>query len=587
MSSLFTYTHNVVAILEKSDAAEGFEQIIDFLSGSYIHYALIVNHHIYISCIKQFWNTASVKRSCDVTRLQALVDKKKIMIFEVVIREILQLDDAEGVVCLPNEEIFIGLAQMGYEKPTSENKFSTSMASAVICLSKGQRFNFSKYIFDSLNQVGDLSTHTTRFISPAMTQKVFANMRRVGKGFSGVETPLFEGMLAVRQPAEAQVQVDDAVAAAVEENELTNQEMLDSKAYKTYYTFASREKNPKPKYVRKKADSDISPKHKPVQATKGTRLKTKAKVAKFDKKKQPAKKPKAKGLAVLSAVALTEAKQLKMSTKRSKKQFQSSYVSGSGDGVDTQSKVPDEKHLKITDEIPDPNMTNVDQTELKEEDIDKRVHTPLDYEFTNDEKIHDEENIDEEEEDEVTKELDADVNSGFEQEEEDAHMTLTPILDTHKTGGLTQSSFVSSDFTRKILNLDNPSPADNEIASLMDTIAHHATTIPKITSNFTTHTHSLPLFFNPLSQQATPTLISTASETTTSHPALLDFAYVFKFNERIFNLEKYLSEMKQVDQYAKALSPLPAIVDRYMDNKLGEAINKAIQAHNFNYKEEA
>nr|GFC70900.1 hypothetical protein [Tanacetum cinerariifolium] len=48
---------------------------------------------------------------------------------------------------------------------------------------------------------------------------VFANMRRVGKGFSGVETPPFEGMLVVRQPTEeeaveAQVQVD----AAVEEN---------------------------------------------------------------------------------------------------------------------------------------------------------------------------------------------------------------------------------------------------------------------------------------------------------------------------------------------------------------------------------
>nr|GFA27848.1 hypothetical protein [Tanacetum cinerariifolium] len=53
---------------DKSDAAEGFEQIIDFLSGSYIHYALTVNPHIYISCIKQFWNTASVKRSGDVTR---------------------------------------------------------------------------------------------------------------------------------------------------------------------------------------------------------------------------------------------------------------------------------------------------------------------------------------------------------------------------------------------------------------------------------------------------------------------------------------------------------------------------------------
>nr|GFB28955.1 hypothetical protein [Tanacetum cinerariifolium] len=53
----------------------------------------------------------------------------------------------------------------------------------------------------------------------ALTQKVFANMRRVGKGFSGVETPLFEGMLVAVQPAEEglvanQVQVNDAVAAA-------------------------------------------------------------------------------------------------------------------------------------------------------------------------------------------------------------------------------------------------------------------------------------------------------------------------------------------------------------------------------------
>nr|GFA86802.1 hypothetical protein [Tanacetum cinerariifolium] len=72
-------------------------------------------------------------------------------------------------------------------------------------------------------QVGDLSTHTTRFISPALTQKVFANMRRVGKGFSGVETPLFEGMIVDRQPAEEelgaeQVQVDAAVAATVVED---------------------------------------------------------------------------------------------------------------------------------------------------------------------------------------------------------------------------------------------------------------------------------------------------------------------------------------------------------------------------------
>nr|GEY72885.1 hypothetical protein [Tanacetum cinerariifolium] len=64
------------------------------------------------------------------------------------------------------------------------------MASAVICLSKGQTFNFSKYIFDSLVRNVD------------STQKVFANMRRVRKGFSGVETPLFKSMLAARDIAE-------------------------------------------------------------------------------------------------------------------------------------------------------------------------------------------------------------------------------------------------------------------------------------------------------------------------------------------------------------------------------------------------
>ncbi|GJT41664.1 hypothetical protein Tco_0941529 [Tanacetum coccineum] len=129
-----------------------------------------------------------------------------------------------------------------------------------------------------------------------------------------------------------------------------------------------------------------------------------------------------------------------------------------------------------------------------------------------------------------------------------------------KIGGPTQSTSISSDFISKLLNLDNPSPADNEIASLMDTTTHHATVTLKITSSFTTTISLPPLFFNPLSQQATPT----ASKTTTSLPALPDFAY-----------------------YAKALSSIPAIVDRYIDNKHGEAINKAIQAHNFDCREEA
>nr|GEV90480.1 uncharacterized mitochondrial protein AtMg00810-like [Tanacetum cinerariifolium] len=71
-------------------------------------------------------------------------------------------------------------------------------------------------------QVGDLSSHSTKYSSPALTQKVFANMRRVGKGFSGVDTPLFEGMIVAQQADDvanesaASVAVDDVPAAADE-----------------------------------------------------------------------------------------------------------------------------------------------------------------------------------------------------------------------------------------------------------------------------------------------------------------------------------------------------------------------------------
>ncbi|GKE85511.1 hypothetical protein Tco_1559253, partial [Tanacetum coccineum] len=299
--------------------------------------------------------------------------------------------------------------------------------------------------------------------------------------------------------------------------------------YKTYYAFASGKKTPKPRYVQKKVDSDTSPKQKPVQAIKGTRIKSNAKVSKSDKKKQPAKKPKAKGLAVLSEVALIEAEQLKLATKRRKKDFHISHVSGSGDGVDTQSKVLDEQQQKTSstnkgtgtipgvpdvpiyeseskkeswgdsdeeddddddfdndsddndesddkrmkskrDEIPDPNKTNEEHNEEEEEYDDV-------FNIEEEEKIDYEESMNKEEDDEVTNELYDDVNvnlgnedtdmtnadqgasgqqnaskeSGFEQVKEGAHVTLTPVLDTHKTGGPTQSSYVSSDFTSKLL----------------------------------------------------------------------------------------------------------------------------------------
>ncbi|GJW81016.1 hypothetical protein Tco_0144991 [Tanacetum coccineum] len=129
---------------------------------------------------------------------------------------------------------------------------------------------------------------------------------------------------------------------------LTNQAMLESIAYQTYYAYAIGEKTSKEKYIRKKAESDTSPKKKIAPATKGSRLKSSAKVAKTDKKKQSAMMPKPKGLVVPSKVALTEVEQIKLATKRSKKDFHMSHASGLGNGVNIRSKVPDEQQQKVT-----------------------------------------------------------------------------------------------------------------------------------------------------------------------------------------------------------------------------------------------
>ncbi|GKD95740.1 hypothetical protein Tco_1379637 [Tanacetum coccineum] len=90
-------------------------------------------------------------------QLQALVDGKKIIITELTVRRDLQLKDAEGVDGLPNATIFEQLALISL-KTTTWNEFSSTMASAIICLAINQKFNFSKFIFEimlkNLDNVG-------------------------------------------------------------------------------------------------------------------------------------------------------------------------------------------------------------------------------------------------------------------------------------------------------------------------------------------------------------------------------------------------------------------------------------------------
>ncbi|GJX84946.1 hypothetical protein Tco_0335720 [Tanacetum coccineum] len=87
MSTLhFAETHNMIVFLEKPAESNGFQEIIDFLNANQIYYALTVNPTIYTSCIEQFWATTKAKKVNCERQLQALVDKKKVIITETSIR---------------------------------------------------------------------------------------------------------------------------------------------------------------------------------------------------------------------------------------------------------------------------------------------------------------------------------------------------------------------------------------------------------------------------------------------------------------------------------------------------------------------
>ncbi|GJR88527.1 hypothetical protein Tco_0212538 [Tanacetum coccineum] len=64
----------------------------------------------------------------------------------------------------------------------------------------GKFLMYPRFVQVFLNQqLGDLSTHNAIYIVGSHTKKIFANMRRPGKGFSGRETPLFQTVVVQAQ----------------------------------------------------------------------------------------------------------------------------------------------------------------------------------------------------------------------------------------------------------------------------------------------------------------------------------------------------------------------------------------------------
>ncbi|GJT36761.1 copia protein [Tanacetum coccineum] len=216
-------------------------------------------------------------------------------------------------------------------------------------------------------------------------------------------------------------------------------------------------------------------------------------------------------------------------------------------------------------------------------------------------KFDDEEKMYEEEDDDVVKELYGDLNitqglrdtdmtnaeqgredlqnashkSGFVQEEDDGHITLTTIHD--KTEGTMQSSVVSSNFTSKLLNLNNTDPDVNEIASLMNTL-----TVPPSPPlvNPSSHRTTTP-------QQQTPESTKTTTNPTTTLLEIPNFASLFRFKQRVSALETKLSELNQTSQFTKAISSILGIVDQYLASKMKEVVDVAVRLQSSKLKEEA
>ncbi|GJS44094.1 hypothetical protein Tco_0569137 [Tanacetum coccineum] len=244
----------MVAFLEKSTGSEGFHQVIDFLNRSHICYALTKKPDVYISFIKQFWRSAEATNDDNgEVQITATIDGHSKTITEASLRRHLKLDDHDSITSIPNSEIFEQLALMGYHtdsdkltfqngafspqwrflihsilhclspKKTTWEQFSSNIAITIICLATNRKFIFSRLIFEHMvsnisrhhkflmyprfiqvcldMQRNQLQQHSRAYPVPSLSNKVFNNMKRPTKGYSGQEVALFPTMLDVTAPS--------------------------------------------------------------------------------------------------------------------------------------------------------------------------------------------------------------------------------------------------------------------------------------------------------------------------------------------------------------------------------------------------
>ncbi|GJZ81931.1 hypothetical protein Tco_0646925 [Tanacetum coccineum] len=363
--------------------------------------------------------------------------------------------------------------------------------------------------------------------------------------------------------------------------EMINQEIKDSKAYKTYLAFATKQATPKKARKFKKIASPLKklshvleeePAKKPKRAKKPTKKSTTVPIAgvvirdtpgmSMSKKKALAKVDRGKGIDLLSDIALLEVAQIKKTLKKRKLETHKLHASGSGDGFGSQPKVLDEQQDKTTgtnegtvtkpglqidadgdneasdsektdsDEDENPNLNQNDDEEEYEEEY---VRTPKNNEFSDDDEEYDElykdvnlrlKDVEHEEEGKRDAEMtdaghdDVSQEKSYEQVKDDAYVTLTA---THVTQKKTEVDNEVVSMMNVMVRQEEPSTQTPSLPTIPAMI------IPETSIVSATTTPSTILPITPLPQQSTPTPTPalTTEATITSIPALPDFSSLF------------------------------------------------------------
>nr|GEX97588.1 hypothetical protein [Tanacetum cinerariifolium] len=287
-------------------------------------------------------------------------------------------------------------------------------------------------------------------------------------------------------------------------------------------------------------NSESSPKMKPTQASKGKRIKTSAKGDKPVKMKQSAIK--SKGLTMLSKAALSEPDQIKLATNKSKKEFHSSHASSSGDGVDIQSKVPDEQQQTVAEN---------DEHDSKD---DNDEH---DSANDNDDEDDDQENV-----------------SGETKSDDDEDAFIHPNLSTYNADDQEEE-----DEEEKAKDDDEVSSdqgygrrkEDEEDEELYEDL------------NVNLDRRDVEMTDDQLNQETKELYVTLSTEL----PVVQKQSSSVSSDLVVSSLESELSELKQTNQFVEAVSSISGIVDNYLGFKIKDAVNVAVQLQSNKLRKEA